>query len=366
MSKALTIIKPGVRELHVYSLRADRAPIKLNQNESAWDAPVRIQQETLNRLRERAWSRYPDFVPSGLHEQLAAHCGWVPEGIVAGNGSNELIQALLMIALGPGRRLLISEPTFALYRQIATILDAEIVSVPLTRRFEFDIPALIRSIESVQPEVIVICSPNNPTGSVIPQRALKELLQIANGLVVVDEAYFEFSEDTSVTLLRHFENLVVFRTFSKAMALAGLRVGYLVAAPQLAREIAKAVLPYNVNIISQIAAGVAIELYESELKPRVAVIRSERERIFSEIGKIAGLEPVKSQANFMIVRSCIPPREVYRRLLERGILIRDVSGYPQLGDFFRFSIGTCEENDALLRALKEIVNEGKTETARNR
>src|SRR5204863_8634545 len=132
--------------------------------ENPWDAPLEIKQEILRRTALRAWSRYPDFVPERLHQRLAEHSGWDSTGIVAGNGSNELIQAVLMVTLGAGRRVLISEPTFALYRQIATILGAEVITVPLTAEFNYDVRALTAQVQSANPEVTIICSPNNPTG----------------------------------------------------------------------------------------------------------------------------------------------------------------------------------------------------------
>lgn len=354
MSDFLHIIKPNVRRLAAYTLKPAKARIKLNQNENPWDAPREIKQETLRRLQDRAWSRYPDFVPRRLHERLAEHCGWTADGIVAGNGSNELIQALLMVTVSEGKRVLINEPTFALYRQISTVLGAEVVSLPLTSKLDYDIGALHSEIRSTQPEVTIICSPNNPTGCVISTPDLASLLKTADGLVAVDEAYVEFSDETAVGILKDYSNLVVLRTFSKAMALAGLRTGYLLAAPELVREISKAVLPYNLNVISQTAAEVAIEMYSSHLEPLIKLIRAERDRLFVELGSIEGLSPVASRANFMVVRSSIDPRRVYEELLARGILIRDVSSYPMLRDYFRVSVGTPGENDELLRALKEI------------
>jgi len=156
-----------------------------------------------------------------------------------------------------------------------------------------------------------------------------------------------------VPLLREHGNLVVLRTFSKAMAMAALRVGYLLAAPELVTEVSKAVLPYNLNAVSQTAAEVAVEMYEDELRPLVQRIIAERERLFGELDRIAGLTPVRSSANFMVVRSSIK-KQVFPELLKRNILIRDVSGYPMLSDYFRLSVGTPEENDLLLSALKEI------------
>jgi histidinol-phosphate aminotransferase len=357
MSNPLDKIKPRVRELKAYTLSPDRATVKINQNENPWDAPEAIKRETLRRMDERAWSRYPDFIPVSLHEKLAAFAGWTPEGVVAGNGSNELIQATLMVTLGEGRRVLISEPTFALYRQVATVLGGEVLSVPLNNALQFDAPALRNAIERDAPDVVILCSPNNPTGCRIEEGELEALLEASGALVVVDEAYFEFSGRTCAPLLARHENLAVFRTFSKAMGMAALRVGYLLASPALAREVSKAVLPYNLNAFSQTAAEVAVEMYEESQRPTVRRIVEERERLYNALKNIEGLAPVASHANFMVVRSTLEPRGVFRELLARDILVRDVSGYPMLKDYFRLSVGAPEENDRLVAALAEIFRE---------
>ena len=354
MSSPVNIIKENVRALRAYSLKAERTHIKLNQNENPWDAPQAIKQETLRRLEKRPWSRYPDFAPQSLHDSLARFSGWIPEGILTGNGSNELIQALLMVTVGAGTRVVINEPTFALYRQITTVLGGDLISVPLNSNFSYDVDSIKRKTKSDLPQVTIICSPNNPTGCVIEKDELVSLLVTSPGLIVIDEAYHEFSGESVVPLLNKYSNLVVLRTFSKAMAMAGLRVGYLLAAPALTREIAKALLPYNLNIVSQTAAQVAIEQYEFSLQPLIDLVCSERERLFNGLNEIKGLEPVRSRANFMIVRSAIKPGSVFEELLERDILIRDVSGYPQLSDYFRISVGTPDENNQLLEALREI------------
>lgn len=354
MPNPLDRVKPRVRGLKAYTLSPDRASVKMNQNESPWDAPQALKRETLRRMSERAWSRYPDFIPASLHEKLAAFAGWAPEGVVAGNGSNELIQATLMVTVCEGRRVLISEPTFALYRQVATVLGGEVLSVPLDGELQFDVPALRAAIERDAPDVVILCSPNNPTGCCVEVDDFEALLNASDALVVVDEAYFEFSGRTVAGLLARHENLAVFRTFSKAMGLAALRVGYLLASPALAREVSKAVLPYNLNAFSQTAAEVAVEMYEETLRPLVRRIVEERGRLYEALKQIGGLAPVESHANFMVVRSSIEPRRVFRELLARDILVRDVSGYPMLSDYFRVSVGTPEENDRLVAALAGI------------
>jgi histidinol-phosphate aminotransferase len=354
MSRTLASIKTRVRELRPYSLRPDVGRVKLNQNENPWDMPVKIKQETLRRISDCAWSRYPNFAPRRLHERLAEFSGWTADGIVAGNGSNELIQALLMVTVGEGKRVLINEPTFALYRQVTTVLGGEVISLPLNAELSYDVAALRDAVLDWQPEVTIVCSPNNPTGCVLSDDDLRLLLESTSGLVVVDEAYHEFSEHSVVPLLGQHENLLVLRTFSKAMAMAALRAGYLLAAPELTSEIAKAVLPYNLNVISQTGAEVAVEMYEDELRPLVRDIIGERARLYDALSRINGLTPVRSHANFILVRSAIDPKQVFAELLSRNILVRDVSGYPMLSEYFRLSVGTPEENDLLLEALREI------------
>src|SRR5690242_14987126 len=201
MSDALNSIKPAVRAVRAYTLAPHRASIKLNQNENPWDAPARLKDEVLRRFGERTWSQYPDFVPARLNERLAAFAGWTPDGIIAGNGSNELIQALLMVTMEPGKTLLLSEPTFTLYRQVATVLGGKVETVFLTADLGYDSEALQRFVEEKQPDVTIICSPNNPTGCVIADDALRALLKASRGFVVIDEAYHEFAGCSVVPLL---------------------------------------------------------------------------------------------------------------------------------------------------------------------
>jgi histidinol-phosphate aminotransferase len=354
MKQPLETIKPSVRALRAYTLSPHRASVKINQNENPWDAPAEIKEEVLRRFAARQWSRYPDFVPIRLQEQLAEFAGWKSDGVVVGNGSNELIQALLMVSIAAGKRVLISEPTFALYKQVATVLGGEVITVLLNSRLAYDVPALIAAIEKHQPDVTIICSPNNPTGCVIDDADLIRLLETSRGLIAIDEAYHEFAGHSVVPLLSRYKNLIVLRTFSKAMAFAALRVGYLLASPELVTEIRKAVLPYNLNAFSQLAAEVAIEKYPSLLDPTVKAIVSERERLYAALSQIKSFQPVESKANFMVVKSGRDPRKIFEELLNRDILVRDVSAYPMLKDYFRFSVGTPDENDRLLSALDEI------------
>ncbi|HEX8183566.1 MAG TPA: histidinol-phosphate transaminase [Blastocatellia bacterium] len=354
MSDPLEKIKSSVRAMTAYTLTPHRASIKINQNENPFDMPEEIKQEVNRRLARRAWSRYPDFVPSELLERLASFAGWKPEGTLAGNGSNELIQATLMVTVSAGTRALISEPTFTLYRQIITVLGGEVLSVPLTPQLRFDVEAIGERARSGRADLIILCSPNNPTGCCVSEDDLIHLARDFDGLIVVDEAYHEFSGRTIVPLLARLPNLIVLRTFSKAMAMAGLRVGYLLASPELAREVHKATLPYNLNFFSATAAQVACERYDL-LKPQIELIISERERLLAALGAIRGIEPVASAANFIAARTQMVPRKLFDELLARDILIRDVSRYAMLAEYVRLSVGAPEENDRLLTALRKVM-----------
>jgi histidinol-phosphate aminotransferase len=354
MSKALEKIKPAVRAISAYTLAPYRATVKINQNENPFDMPEEIKAEARRRLERRAWSRYPDFVPASLLERLAAFAGWKPEGTLAGNGSNELIQATLTVMVGPGTRVLIAEPTFTLYRQIVTVLGGEVMSVPLTPALQFDAAAIQARAAEGRADVIILCSPNNPTGCRLDEEEVFELARDFDGIVIIDEAYHEFSGRSVAPLLEKLPNLIVLRTFSKAMAMAGLRVGYLLAPPELAREVHKATLPYNLNFFSATAAEVACEKFDL-LRANIETIVSERERLFVELQKIPGLEPVRSSANFMLVRTETQPQKVFEGLLARDILVRDVSRYPMLSSYIRISVGSRGENDRLLAALKEVM-----------
>ncbi|HKF55025.1 MAG TPA: histidinol-phosphate transaminase [Blastocatellia bacterium] len=358
MRDPINTIKPAVRGIKAYSLHPYRASIKINQNENPYDMPQEIKDEVARRLATRTWSRYPDFVPSELLDQLAAFAGWIPDGTLAGNGSNELIQAVLAVLVGPGVKVVISEPTFTLYRQIVTIFGGQVISVPLTSRLEFDISALIDATRDLTGGVLILCSPNNPTGCRIEDADLIELARGFDGIVIVDEAYHEFSRHSVVPLLKELPNLIVLRTFSKAMAMAGLRVGYMLASPRLAREVHKATLPYNLNFVSSTVARVACERYDAILKPLVVRLIDDRDLLLTRILQIPGLDPVPSHANFFLVKTVLEPQTLFEELLDRDILVRDVSHYPMLGRYLRLSVGRPEENEAVLSALQDIMKNG--------
>ncbi|MBX7222367.1 MAG: histidinol-phosphate transaminase [Blastocatellia bacterium] len=347
------LIKPKVRKLAPYTLTPHRTRIKLNQNENPFDMPESVKTEVLHRLAEREWSRYPDFIPVQLQETLARFAGWRADGVLVGNGSNELIQNLLMVMVAEGTPVVLSEPTFTVYRLMVETLGGEVVNIPPRADLSYDLAAIGEAACRTNAAAVILCSPNNPTGVTVSEADVRRLLAEFDGLVVVDEAYYEFCGQNFVRLLAEFPRLVVLRTFSKAMAMAGLRVGYLLGAPELVIEVNKAKLPYNLNFFSMAAATVAVEQYETALKPLVELLIAERHRLETAFQELPGFRLVPSAANFMLVEALRhTPKEVFESLLAESILIRDVSRYPLLERYFRFNVGTPAENDAFLAGLR--------------
>lgn len=355
-AEGLALIKPAVRQQSAYTLSAPSARRKLNQNESPWDVPPELKQEALAAAERAAWQRYPEFAPPQLLAELAAHYGWVPEGVLVGNGSNELIQATLSVVLEGGDVVVAPTPTFSLYRLLTGVLGGRYRPVPLASDFAYDVDALIEAAVQDRARVVVLNSPNNPTGSALPEGAVERVLEQTGALVVCDEAYQEFGGPSALPLLRASSRLVVLRTFSKALGMAGLRFGLALAHPAVAREIAKGKLPYNVNVVTLAAAAAALR-HRPMLEERARQIVAHRARLAARLSELPGLTVYPSAANFILIRCQQPPaREIFRRLLdEYGILVRDVSGASELAQCLRISIGTAEDVEAVAEAMGEIL-----------
>ena len=350
-------VKAAVRAMSGYTLVQPDSPIKLNQNECPFDVPEELKREIVDEALTANWGRYPSFVPGEVKESIGKRHGLGPEHVLIGNGSNELIQAVFQATIEMGDQVVLPVPTFTLYALMGRIAGADIRTVYLKADMHFDVERLVE--ESARPGVrlVVLCSPNNPTGSTISPEDTARIAEGTEGLVIVDEAYYEFGGVSCVELIPDHPNIVVTRTFSKALGAAGLRLGYLIAHPVLARELEKVKLPYNVNVISLITARKLIGR-DALIEERAAMIRSERQRVYEGLQDLPGIRPYPSHANFVLFEAEQPVPEIFQGLISRGVLIRDVSRYPMLEQGMRVTIGLPEENDAFLGALRKVLKAG--------
>ena len=362
IESALRWIKPSVRSLGAYTLRPYEPRIKLNQNESPYDVPDPLKRRIAERLKDRPWNRYPPFVASNFIQAVSEATRWPSDGILVANGSNELIQAILAVTVGAGTTVVIPEPTFTLYRLMTEVHAGAVASVPLTDELRFDVDAIVRSARETGAAVVVLCTPNNPTGCWLTEDEILRIHDDTDALILLDQAYVEFGGFEAIPLLEGRPRLVVLRTFSKAMALAGLRAGYMLAHPALAAEVHKAKLPYNVNFFTEVAAAEVLRARDL-LAPNVARIRAERDRLLRELPSIPGIRVFDSAANFVLFRVDAPEithTQLFDRLLkDHGILVRDVSKYAMLERCLRVNAGTPDETGAFLDALRSIMDEAQ-------
>jgi len=355
--KAAQWIRPEIRALSAYHVPDAADLIKLDAMENPYGWPEDMVEDWLERLRGVAINRYPDPSARALRARLSAAFD-VPPGmdLLLGNGSDELIQILAMAVAGPGRVVLAPEPSFVMYRMIAQFIDLEYVGVPLVADdFSLDLQAMTAAIERHRPALIFLAYPNNPTGNAFDADAVREIIAMAPGLVVVDEAYTAFADDSFMPRLADFPNLLVMRTVSK-MGLAGLRLGLLAGAPAWLQELDKLRLPYNINVLTQASAEFALE-HKAVLDEQTDRIRHDRGLLHAALSELPSLTVYPSQANFILFR--VPAGradEVFQGLKERGVLIKNLSGAGGvLGDCLRVTVGSSEENAVFLKALRAAV-----------
>ncbi|MCG8605753.1 histidinol-phosphate transaminase [bacterium] len=362
MRGKLTLIRPSVRELRPYHLVEHSCWIKLNQNESPYDLPLSFKKELMREFVQRPWNRYPSFTTSTLRRKLADYLNVDEDSLLAGNGSNDLLQLIMAVALRPGAIILIIEPTFTIYRQLAQIAQANLITLNFDGDFAFPVDEILSSIPRMSVDLCILCSPNSPTGQVIAKDDLGAILAQSDGLVLVDEAYHEFAKTDILDLMRTFDNLVVLRTFSKAMGLAGLRLGYSIGPKNIMRELSKAKLPYNLNLFSEFVATRVLQ--EKELiESRVTAILKDKKSLEQDLSSLADLKIYPSQTNFLMAESFLSGSELFERLAQYGILVRDISEqHPLLTNKVRITVGKPEENRQLAQALRTILESKEVKT----
>jgi histidinol-phosphate aminotransferase len=347
------LIKPAVAALQAYDPHTRPGRVKLDANEHAYALPPAVREAVLAALATVDINRYPDPSADALRGALAQRFEVRPDMLLLGNGSDELVQMVLIACGRAGETVLTPSPTFSMYSLGAQMLEQRPVEVPLTQEWALDMPCLLEAIRRERPRVIFLASPNNPTANYFDSAALQALIEAAPGVIVIDEAYYDFCGRTLVPLLPSHPHLIIFRTLSK-VGLAGLRVGILIANPVLVGEINKVRLPYNLNVYSQVAARVVLEHWRLITAQFQDVVR-ERERLSARLRHMSGVTVFPAQANFLLARFAAGGARVWEALGAQGILVRRFSGPPALQDCLRITVGTPDENDLLITTLEALL-----------
>lgn len=355
-------LREDLRHFEPYRASEASYTIKMDANESPYDLPMMVRQALAQSLLSGSGlNLYPDSDANGLREHTAAYLGVARDNLVMGAGSDELIQIIIQAFVNPGDMVLFPDPSFGMYKIFTQIAGGKPVPFSLDAGFDVPTDQLLDMLNTAAPKVLFLCSPNNPTGNVMPADHIEAVLKAFDGVIVVDEAYGEFADHSVIPMLNGHPHLIVLRTFSKALGMAGLRVGCSVSGEEITHQLLKVKPPYNLNSFSQQAACLMLDSMDT-IRPRIAQIREDRERLTGALAELGCLQVYPSQANFLLIRICPPmegmgepAREVYEALLAEGILTRHYFGHPRLGDCLRVTIGREEENQAFYQAMLKIM-----------
>ena len=350
-----SLLRPSVKDLTPYQVEKVDYRVKMDANEYPYPWPSELLSAVVEQLRRIDLNRYPDPSAEALRKILAQRLKLDPSQIMVGNGSDELIQYILLAFGGSEVKTLCPVPTFAMYELISKATGCRFIGVPLGSDLDLDVVAMRSAMEREKPRILFLAYPNNPTGNCFRRESVEAILDEFEGVLVVDEAYFDFSGKSFLNRLPAHENLLIMRTLSK-IGLAGLRVGILVGQESVIELISKVRLPYNLNTFSQIAAQVVLsqgDVIASQLKTLVG----ERERVFGVLQDLDGVRPYPTEANFILFWAKDSQR-IFGGLLSRGILVRSFGATGLLKDHLRVTVGKPEENDLFLQALKELCRKG--------
>ena len=347
-AQIIGMISPSVRALTAYHVDETPVRIKLDAMENPFPLPMRVRREIAALVEEERINLYPDPSAKELKKAIAKLWGMRPDQMILGNGSDELIQSIVLAFGGP---VLVPMPSFAMYEITSRALDREVVIVPLNGTFDLDADAVIRQARRNKARIIFLASPNNPTGNRFSDRAVKRILTDTKAVVVIDEAYFSFSGRSWLPQLSKHPNMILLRTLSK-IGFAGLRIGVLTASPEIVNELNKVRLPYNINSLSQRVATAALR-HRDFLHRQIDLLISEREKLYNALSRLEGVTAYPSETNFILIRTA-GASAIHQRLKKKGILIKNLDKPGPLKDCLRVTIGTPAENKEFLRTFRAI------------
>lgn len=357
VKETVNLINKNVSSLAAYHLTPVETDIKLNQNESPFDWPVEAKQKIADLCLSREWNRYPNFIPDELKEKIGKSVGLSGEQVVVGNGSNEMLLTIFQALTGEKSKVLLNFPTFTVYNLLASGMGRSVENSFLNSDLSYNLDSILE-MSSKDPEgLLIICTPNNPTGSALTKEQTIAILEHHKGFVVLDQAYIEFGGYNAIELIEKYPNLIVTRTFSKAFGGAGIRFGFMLGNSEVISQINKIKLPYNISFMTEAMASTMLD-YDELRGERVETLIKGRVFLIEEFKKLPFEKVYESEANFIIVK-LKKHNELFEFLKEESILIRNVSSYPMLDNCLRINVGTDEENGKLLNSLNSFFKEEK-------
>lgn len=349
------LLRQELLALHAYHVPPAAGMIKLDAMENPYPLPDALRAEISGLVAHAEINRYPDASAAQLKASILNVLDFPAEmDVLLGNGSDEIIQILAMAVAKPSAVMLSVEPSFVMYKMIATFVGMRYVGVPLAEDFSLDLPAILTAIRREQPALVFLAYPNNPTGNLFDADAIKQIIAATPGLVVADEAYYAFASDSFLPLLGKYENLLVMRTFSK-LGMAGLRLGLLAGPKVWLSQLEKLRLPYNVGVLPQLVAEKLLQHHEVLLQ-QAEQIKRDRAWLYERLVGTVDVYAYPSEANFILFRVS-RATQVFEGLKQRGVLIKNLNGgHPALMDCLRVTVGTQDQNEQFIAALQDTIN----------
>lgn len=347
--------RPGLEKIKTYSVEEKEWDNKLDANESPNNLPPLVYERVMNQLEYLAFNRYPDIGMRDLRALIAEAFNTTVPNTLIGNGSSEILLALCQTFGGPGRSIVFPVPSFSMYGIYAQLTDSQAVPVELNEDFSLLPEKIVQAAEQADAKLIILCNPNNPTGTVIPMDDIEYIVSKVQCPVVVDEAYYEFYGQSAVQLMSKYNHLIVARTLSKAYGLAAIRVGYMLANTEIISMVDRVMMPYHMNALSLVTAQVVYQMRD-EYMPIIEQIILERERLAALLQDLSEITVYPSETNFILIKT-EKASALSAFLSAKNIGIRDFSKAPYLTNCIRVTVGTSLENDNLYKAIKEFLKE---------
>lgn len=347
----MKLVRDKIKGLKAYQVESLDEGTKLHANENPYPPSPELLNKIFQRLDELELNRYPDPDCRKLKQAIAKRTGALPEQIIIGNGSDELIQYLMQVLCDEGDTIAFPDPTFAMYGITAQCLGLKPVCFPLNDNWDFEAQTALEVITKHKARIVFISYPNNPTGNCFSEQEIQKVIEQFEGIVVLDEAYHDFAGRSFLKQMEKHNNLVIFRSLSK-IGLAGLRIGYGIFPGKLAEQVNKVRLPYNSNSVSQWVASELLNDF-THVQNQIKSIVEERDRLIDELSKLSGIIAYPSNSNFILFKAPEGGETLFNNLKKNGTLLRNLNSHPRLKDCLRVTVGTKQENDQFLEQLRK-------------